>query len=59
MKMEAIEALLNLCSSVAAVFAVALSYDTHKKAEWLGKQIGGFPEESEEVAGSGDVRPKE
>lgn len=54
MKMEVIEALLNLCSSAAAVFAIVLAYDSHKTVEQLEKRIGGFTKESDEIACDGD-----
>lgn len=53
-EVDAIEALLNLCSSVAVVFAIALAYDSHKAVEQLEKRIGGFTKESDEIACGGD-----
>ncbi len=54
--MEVIDALLQLCSSAAAVFAIALAYESHKKVEQLEKQVNGRSEELDEVADGGDVR---
>lgn len=42
--MEVIRILLSLCSSAAAVFAIALAYDSHEKVEQLEKLINGRSE---------------
>lgn len=47
-----IEALLDLCSSAAALFAIALAYDSHKKVEQIEKQAKDRSKERGEVSDS-------
>lgn len=54
--MEVIRIILSLCSSAAAVFAIALAYDSHEKVEQLEKLINGRSEECDEIADGRDVR---
>lgn len=54
--MGVVEAFLHLCASAAAMFAIALAYDTRKELDDLKKSIGNLAEEDDEIVGGRDVR---